>query len=621
MLTIESAKLTGTPGESGWAQVHDFEPEEEDKKRLRGHLFAVIATSRVEDGVETVSAGRELLSRIHEEYFGDLSLKPFNALKNAVEKVINEFRTSWGDVEIVASSVVNGVVYSAAGGGGRVLICREGATGTILVSEEEGIIASSGFPKANDMVLMATKLFFENVSQGAIKTALTSENTESAIETFAPAVRAATNLGCLGAIVIKFKDEIFSEAKTTTAETQVGPKINIQEKISGIFKGLIKRLPQKSVYVKSELNDEVVIQSKKVTFSVALILILILIVSIGFGVRQKKINDIKGRYIGLLATAESGIDQAISLASVNPERSRELFVESEQKLNEILALKVKDSKVNDLQNKINTSRAAVLGEYLSSPELFLDLTLLSSGFTGDVVSASGGNIYILDKNGKKIVSVAISTKKSKVVAGPTLINEAFDLASYEDRAFVLMSDGIYEISGNESTKVVEKTWGGDALIKAFAGNIYVLDKSGNAIYRYAGSGNAFSDQQSWLAGSTRADFSDAAQWVIDGSVYVRFPNSKVAKFSLGSPQNFTVTGAVPEIGSMDAIFADADNADVYLLDKAGKRIVVTDKKGKYIAQYISDQISGVTGIVVSEADKKIILLTGDKLFSIEIKHR
>src|SRR5258706_1637460 len=363
MFRIESAKLTGTPGVSGWAQVHDFEPEESDKKNLRGRLFAVIATSSGEAGVETVSAGRELLSRLHEEYFGDVSAKPFNALKNAVEKVINEFKT-WSDIEIVASSIVNGVVYSAAGGGGRVLICREGATGTVLASEKEGVIASSGFPKPNDMVLLATKSFFENVSQGVIKAALTSENAEAAIETFAPEIRASENLGSLGAIVINFKEEGIPLVESIIEEASVVSKIDIRKNLSGIIRGFIQKLPQKSVYVKSELGSEETVQSKKMTFSIALILILILAVSIGFGVRQKRINDLKGKYMGLLATAESGVDQAISLASVNPERSRELFVESEQKLNEILALKVKDPKVLDLQKKIDTSRARVLGEYL-----------------------------------------------------------------------------------------------------------------------------------------------------------------------------------------------------------------------------------------------------------------
>ena len=620
MLSIESAKLTGTPGAAGWAQVHDFEPEEFEKKSLRGHLFAVIATSRVEEGVETVTAGRELLSRLHEEYFGDLSAKPFNALKNAVEKVTLEFKQSWGDVEIVASSIVNGIVYSVAGGGGRVLICREGAIGTILASEKESVIASSGFPKAGDTVLMATKLFFENISQGVIKAALTSKDSINAVETFAPVVRANPGLGCLGVIVIKFKEDApFQSAEYSTEAPAINQIENTKNKIVSILKSFLKKIPQKTVYVKSALIDEASSQSKKVTFSVAIILILILIVSVGFGVRQKKLNDVKGQYLGLLTAAQGEVDQAISLASVNPDSSRQLFVDSEQKLNQILALNVKDPKVNDLANKINTSRAAVLGEYLSSPDLFLDLTLLSSGFTGDTVSTTGGSIYILDKSGNKIVSVAMDTKKSKVVAGPSLINGAQDLASYQDRAFVLMADGIYEV-GTDKTKIIDKTWSGEALIKSFAGNLYVLDKSGNAIYRYAGTGNAFGTQQNWLAAGPRADFSDAIQWVIDGSVYVRFPDSKIAKFSQGSSQSFVIKGATPEIGKIDSIYADADNTDIYLLDRAGKRVVVTDKKGKYVAQYISNQIAGATDLVVSEANKKIIFLTGDKLFSIDIKH-
>ena len=113
----------------------------------------------------------------------------------------------------------------------------------------------------------------------------------------------------------------------------------------------------------------------------------------------------------------------------------------------------------------------------------MDLTLLSSGFKGDSISSSAGNVFILDKNGKRIVSVVIASKKSKVVAGPGVIDAAFDLASYQDRVFVLASDGIYEV-GNTKNKVIDKVWGGDALIESFAANLYVFDKSGNAIYRY-----------------------------------------------------------------------------------------------------------------------------------------
>ena len=239
---------------------------------------------------------------------------------------------------------------------------------------------------------------------------------------------------------------------------------------------------------------------------------------------------------------------------------------------------------------------------------------------GDVVSASGGNIYILDKLGKRVVSVAIDTKKSKVVAGPSVIDNAADLASYQDAAYILATDGIYQV-GLVKTKMIDKTWTGDALISAFAGNMYVLDKTGNAIYRYSGQvGGTFGPQQNWLSASTKANFSGAVSWGMDGAIYVLYPNARILKYSLGSPQNFSISGTLPEIGNIDAIYADPDNQYIYLLDKAGKRVVVVDKKGNYKAQYTSDQIAGAKSLVVSEAQKEMILLTGDKLLSIEIKH-
>ncbi len=626
MLTSRSAKLTGTPGVGGWAQVHEFTPEDPEKLLARGHLYAIVATTRMEvtpGSFDTVSLGRELIARLHEEYFGDLTKKPFNALTQAVQKVIGEFQSSWGDVEIVASAVVGGIVYSVAGEGGKVLICRDGAVGTVLSGSGE-VVSSSGFPKKGDILLMATKSFFENISQGVIKAALTSGDPEAAIETFAPAVHSTGDLGNLGVAIIKFEEKgFFAAPQTTEGETKLSDQkvklAGLKIKAAGFLNKIAAKLPKKDVYVGNPLNDEVVSQSKKLTFSVALILLFILLVSIGFGIKQKKSNDLRNKYAGLLKEASDGVDQAVSLASVSPERSRELFYDAEQKLKTIKDLNIKDSQFDNLKKKIDESRAAILGEYLVTPDMFWDLSILASGFKGDVVTASGGNIYILDKSGKRVVSVAFETKKSKVVANQTQINEAFDMATYEGRTFILMSDGVYEV-GSGKNKVVDKTWSGEAFIKSFAGNIYVLDKNGNAVYRYQGQGSAFGDRGNWLAAGTKTDFSDALGWVIDGSVYVLYPSSKILKYSLGSPQSFSLAGILPEISKIDAVYGDADNANIYILDTAGKRVVVIDKKGKYVAQYINDQIGQASNLVVSEADKKIILLIGDKLYTFDVKH-
>jgi len=618
MLNIISAKLTGTPNESGWSQVHDFTPEDPEKARLRGHLFAVVSTKRGEVGVEAVTSGRELIARLHEEYFGDTEAKPFSALNAATQKVISEFKNSYGEVEIVTCAVVGDVVYSSAGGGGQVVICRNGSLATILVSRDENVVSASGFPKNGDVMVLGTKSFFEAIPVGIVRAGLQSVSPEAASEVFAPSVHGEKNQGSCGAVIIKFEENTVS--KLEAPKVALGRPIeNVKTSVKGIFSRLVEKLPERRIYIKSGVADEVTAQSKKLTFSVAVSLLIILAVSIGFGIRQKRINEVRARYQGILREAQDAVDQAINLASISPDKSRELFGDSILKLDQIKSLNVKDPKVDSLAKKINDSRESILGEYLTPPQLFLDLSLLSSGFKGDSISSSGGSIFILDKSGKRIVSVAIPAKKSKVVAGPGVIDEALDIASYEDRVFILAGDGIYEID-NTKNKVVEKTWAGEALIKAFAANLYVLDKGGNAIYRYAGSGDTFGDKQNWLAVGTKTDFLDAREWAIDGSVYILFPNSKMLKFSLGSAQNFSAKGVIPEIGMIDAIYADADNQYLYLLDRAGKRVVVIDKKGNYKAQYSDEQIGDAGSLAVSEADKKIILLTGDKLYSIDIKN-
>lgn len=631
MLQITSAKVTASPGGSGWVQIHSFSPSEDGQVKSRGQLFVVIASKNGSDGIEAISFERKIVGEIREEYYGSQESKTFDALAGAIQKVVSEIKNTGQDIEIACCAFADGVVYSSASGGGRVMIKRGEALASILESSID-VISASGFPKSGDSIIVGTKAFFEKVNLTDLKNSLRDSNPNAAVEELTPLVYGGKEVGTAGAIIIKFEEAavfdqpeevsppLQSEVAETPATRASAPKVDVGKKLSEFFGSFTSRIPKRNIYIRPGMQDQATSQSRKLTLSVGIILLAILAVSIGFGIKQKKANDVKKQYQGLFAEANSGIDQAISLASSDPEGSRQLFLTSEQKLTQIQALNVKDPKIEELQKKIEDSRAAVLGEYTAITELFLDLGLLSSGLKGDAISASGGNLYVLDKNGPRVVSVAISTKKSKVVSGPTVIDAPQDLASYEDNVYVLLSDGIY-LTDSTKTKVVDKTWNGEAKIYSFGGNLYVLDKSGGAIYRYSGQpGNTFGPQQSWLSSSTKADFSGVLGWGMNGAVYVLYPNSRILKYSLGSPQNFTLSGIIPEIGNVDALYADPDNTYVYLLDKAGKRVVVIDKNGKYNAQYISDQISEATGLVVSEADKKIILLAGEKLLSIELKN-
>ncbi|MFI5241216.1 MAG: hypothetical protein ACHQUA_02150, partial [Microgenomates group bacterium] len=494
MLNLVSLKITGVPGDSGWSQVHDFLPEDEEKKNLRGHLFAVVSTRRFEEGIDNVTSGRELISRLHEEYFGNLEGKAFNALKLAVEKVTNEFSASWGDVEVVAMAFVNNVCYCATSGGSQVAILRDGALATILASQGTETVAASGYPKDKDVMVLGTKEFFEKIPHGIIKAGLQEENV---VEAFAPILHKDQNSGKMASIVVKFEEGILaSEYVSAAVAVEKKIEIPIKEKLTQLGSPIKTFLanfskkagsfvPERKIYIKNTSEFESEDKNKNLTLSVGIILLVILVISIAFGIKQKNNNELKSQYEGKLIEANQNLDEAVGLALVSPDRARELFVSAQQKLSEMEAINAKDPKIEELRKKIEEQKGTTFGEYQAQTNMFLDLTLLSSGFKGDMISSSQGNLFILDRTGKKIVSVEMDTKKSKVVAGPDKIGDVASIASYSDRVFILDNDGIKEVEGTVDT-VISKDWEEEALVYGFAGNLYVLDKSANQVYRYSG---------------------------------------------------------------------------------------------------------------------------------------
>jgi len=624
---VKSSKLTANPGEGGWAQVHEFKPEDKEKLALRGHLFAVVATSKQEEGVDSVVLGREVLARLHEEYFGKTKLKAFNALKGAIEKVINEFTESLGQVEIAAAVLLQDVVYSAAGGGSQAAVFREGMLAKILVSKKGEVVSASGYPQENDIFLLGTASLFESLGEGIIKAALTSGKPQEIVESLAPAVHSKKEGGNLGLVVIKFeKPEVFeigrpekeSKEKSSVKDLKISPPPLLQ-KVMNRLSAIKIKFPKKRIYVRREEVEVEVVQKRKVAVSIGAILVILLIVSIGFGIRQKKIGETRSRYEGRLTEAQHEFEEAIRLFSLNPERARELFIHSRNLSEELLGEGVSDRDLDELKKNLEQNRGYILGEYKIEPELFIDISLLSEGLIGDDLAASAGQLFVLDKNGKRIVQVSIDTKKTEVVAGPEQIDEVDDIAAYAERVFILNSSGVFEV-GEEKKKAVDADWEGEVLSYTYAGNLYILEKDNSEIWRYSGTGETFGSKQRWLAPGVEPDLGNIFSWTIDGSIWFLSETGGVFKYTRGNQDSLTIAGAVPNLSSPSAIYTNEELEFVYILEKENQRVVVIDKEGNYQAQYLNEVIGEAKNLAVSEEEGKIIFLTETKLYSIEAKH-
>ena len=623
MLETISAKLTGNPTSPGWSQAYDFEPDEPEKKEKRGHLFAVIATNKEAEGLDKVTAGREILTRLHEEYFGNLEGTPFNTLKSSIEKVIKEFAPVWGDIEIAAVSLIGKVIYSAAGGGAQVAVLRKGMFAKILQSKTDGVVNASGYPEEGDILVLGSRNFFEGLGDSFIKECLQMASLPESSESLNSQI-IAKDAGNIGSVLLKFTTEEKMVLQQENVEKPKGSFLantkdmskKFLEKVSRINFSLSKKLPQRKIYIKENL-DEGIPEKKKTTMSVGAILLVLLLVSIGFGIRQKKINERKDQYIGRLQEARQKFSEATSLFAVEPAKAREVFREAYDIVNGLNGEGIKDSDLEKLVEEINLKKGEILGEYRKDPLLFIDLSLLSSGFSGNELSYSLGKLFVLDKNSRKVVSILLDTKKTQVVAGPDSVGESETIASYEDNVYLLESDGIYLV-GNKKEKKIEKDWGGNPLIQAYAGNIYLLEKPQNMIWRYVGSDDSFSEKDEWIAPGIETDFSLVKEMSIDGSIWILTSSGKILKFTLGSPQNFNFSGEYPKLSFLDDFYTNEDLDNIYILDKTQKRIVVFDKSANYISQYYSDAISEAKDFTVSEEEGKILLLTGDKIYFLEL---
>jgi hypothetical protein len=617
-MKITSAKLTASPGSGRWAQIVEYVPGDGELE-TRGHFFGLVSFSG--EGQETgelAASGKKILTRLQEEYFTQSEDSPFVSLKKALEVSVEGFPSGGGKLEVLAAAFVGEVAYFAAYGGATVGIFREGKYSEILVSHDANFVSASGKPKVNDLVVLSTSGFFDDLAEEGAKKALSSLDPGRAIEMFAPKVHSSEGQGEKALVIVKCDIEgvpedvnVHPSVPEEASEVPIAStaqRTDVFAKQLGSFKDRFGR----GIYVKRQEGMEET-RRRKNAVSVGAILLALLLVSIGFGVREAGLRKARREYETKISTAEHNLEEARALFALNPSQARELFDQSEKLVAELKGGQG-GPEVDKLVLLLEEGRRSVLGEFDTAYEEFVDLSLID-GFEAGNMAATVDAVYVYDMAKKRIVEVFIDTKKTEVKVGPSQINNVDALTGYLGKIFISDNEGVFEV-GSARNRVVERDWEGDILIYAYAGNMYILEKSTSSVWRYPGSGGGFGEKSSWLAPGINIDLSKVVSWVIDGSVWILTSSGKIERYNQGAPQDFDQVKIIPELSNPSAIYTNEDLENVYVLDPAYERVVVFDKSGGYKAQYRASILKDAIGVAASEEEGKIIVLTKEKLFSI-----
>ena len=600
-------KVVGKSGPGKWGQVHDFLPDEEEKRVSHGRLIAAIGvnTGGEEGQMDMVALGREVLSRLHEQYFGNNTGSARERLELAVSSVISEFHKT----EIAAIAVFSEeIVVVAMGGAGVFVSTSAGAEGWLVKVGEAGLKSFSSKGVSGKVLVMGTRGFWLNLSEAGVSGLVKKMESgfSEAIEMLVSEEQAGDEQEGGAGVVIKIQitnSKIQIEEEEPNEDT-----LSKKNKFGEAWIGWMKQIAGK-IYVQRGDKQQ---QRKKMLFA-GIGFMAILLILFGGG----KIMNAKREQTNISSSAEIekmafDFDEAKAMSTLNPSRSRQLLTEIKTSLENVNP-KIKDDRLGQMRSEWQGVWNKASGVVETTPEEVIKLGFLREGLTGSGMRIRDGTLVILDSSGGRLIEVVPKTGAGKITASGEEIKGARLLATYPGKTIVTAANSMWQIVGDKKTQVIkddEKINDGIA-IAMWSGNIYLLGPS--MIWRYQAAGDGFAAAKEWLADGESSKLGNPKGITIDGSVWV-VTREGITKFVRGVSETLEPSGFEEKWGEGVTIYTNEDAQNLYISEKDQKRIWTVGKNGEYLKQYKSEIFGTAIDLVVDEKDGTGYILTGDAVW-------
>ncbi len=622
-------KILGQTSPEWWVQVHDFIPEDPDQIQNRGRLIAAIAL-RLEgkEQIELVAAGREIIARIHELYYGDVTAPPLDQLKQAIANIEEEFTRQGAVINIAAVCLVGESIHVAAIQGGAWVKVGNKEGWIINPESTQGLTALSGKLLPDQIVIVGSHGFWKEMPLGIIKAAIENEEGEAMLETLGTVVHGNDRMkGGVGVIIKNSPGPRVATPEVVepveTVEEILPPpskaaKISLRQKLQT----LQAKLPtmRRPVYVVSGDKTK---SRRNLTYVGIGFLVVVAVLMGGWQYRKRHVAEISSASNVAIQDTLDKFREAQALIDLNPVRSRELLTQVQQELPNLKSAKSKkvDPRIAEIEQGLPAVLGAATGTRTPQVQEVLNLSLVREGMTGQWMRYLDGQLWILDTSGNRLVMVDPSKKKGEVVAGLESLGTPRTLAVYPGKVEVLSDKGIVECSTSKtkcSVKVeADSDWGSVVDMGMFGGNIYLL--TNQAIWRHQVTEDGFSKKQDWLAESEdKTGLSQSVSLSIDGSLWISTPE-KILKYTRGVKDAFEYSGLDAPLGKKTVVYLTDETDKMYVLDPDNGRVVIFAKTGEYDSQIQVEQAKAATALVVDEKNSILYLLTEGKIWEASLQ--
>jgi len=586
------AKLTATPTDTAWSQVYNA-----------GNLFACLSLTLSEGESEQDSLqalGKELFNNLEAEFF-TLTDKNLETIKEAIQKSLKHIPESV-TVNFCLAFFKTNLLYLFIVGRGRIIMKRGDKLGLLLEQKEEtteAIKTASGILQNNDTIILETSQFAKNISEKQISEALQLELPNDIADTLSVHMHEKMD-GDQAAIIVTYHGAptpayVVDQATEEPEEDALEDEELLEEEqgfppekkapsfsLSGLVNLLAKiKLPfrSNSRHIDLRLNHR-----KKIFLSVTIIILVLLVASIYLTKQKQAADKINAVFQAIYPSASKNYDEGVSLKSLNPDLSREDFLQAEKTIKENQNKLPKDSK-----------EAKQVAELLSKIETELGPALDNSNTTP---------VKEVTVEDNSLLAVAKTTK------------DALGLSQDDDNIYYVTTEAVAAVSKADGKKKEliknNKDWQQAASIVPYQGNLYILDQK-DGILKYVRSAGEYS-KSPYL--KTSPDLSKAVAMAIDSSVWLLFSDGSIKKYTRGNEDSFSIKGLDKPFKAPIKIYTNKDINNVYILDRGNSRIVKFATDGSFQAQYNASILRSAKDFEVNEKDKKILILSNDKIWEL-----
>jgi len=257
--------------------------------------------------------------------------------------------------------------------------------------------------------------------------------------------------------------------------------------------------------------------------------------------------------------------------------------------------------------------------YLENPTIVADINNRNAEANTRGLAKSGNILFTFDNQAHMIYKVDLEKKQTLSVPLSAEIGQVAKIAILNDTTLVMLNDRNeiyrYNLEDNSAEKSLV-VGGAVADIGIYANKIYSLQPTENQIYKHTETDAGFNSGSTWIKDST--DMSEATALTIDGGIYVAYQNGEIKYFTKGTAASAGLSETTPPLTSPTQLFSDIDSNFLYVLDPKNQRVIIFEKNGNLRIQFTSKDFANIKSMSVQEAEKKIYLLSDNKIFALDI---